>query len=81
MPAWEAVNTHVPVPTSVTELPETMQILDALLVEKVKAVRPLVELAVSVIGADPKLTGEDGAKLTVWFAVLMTTLALADALA
>ena len=61
-------------------MPVTVQIVFALLVLKVKAVRPLVAVAVSVIGEAPKDTGDVGAKITVWEAALMTTLALADAL-
>ena len=62
-------------------MPETVQILAALLVLKVKALRALDAVAVKVIGATPSKTGEAGAKVTVWAPGLMTTLAFADALA
>ena len=54
--------------------------VDTLLVLKVNIVRPLVALAISVIADTPRVTGEAGAKVTVW-AALMITLALAEALA
>ena len=38
----------------------------ALLVEKLKAVRPLEAVAVSVIGLTPNVTGEAGVKVTDW---------------
>ena len=43
----------------------TVQIVPALLVLKVKAARPLVAEAVSVIADTPKLTGVVGANVTV----------------
>ncbi|MBL0124923.1 MAG: hypothetical protein IPP88_20125 [Betaproteobacteria bacterium] len=43
----------------------TVQMLAALLVLKVNAVRPLEAVAVSVIGVTPKVTGEARAKVTV----------------
>ena len=61
-------------------MPATVQTLAALLVEKVNTVRPLVAVAVSVFGEAPKDTADAGAKITVWEAALMTTLALAEAL-
>ena len=62
-------------------MPETVQIVLALLVEKLNAVNPLEALAVSVIGPTPNTNGVAGAKVTVWLAALMTTFALAEALA
>ena len=47
-------------------MPVTVQILAALLVLKVKAVSPLEAAAVRVMGDAPKVTGEAGAKVTVW---------------
>ena len=47
-------------------LPITVQMLAALLVAKVKLVRPLVELAVSTTVAAPSVTDSVGAKVTVW---------------
>ena len=44
-------------------------------------VSPLDAVALSVTGAVPRLTGEAGVKVTVWLAPLMTTLAVAEALA
>ncbi len=61
-------------------LPDTVQMVLALLVENVNAVRPLLAVADSVMGDAPYVTGEDGANVTVWLAALITTLALADAL-
>ena len=61
-------------------MPVTVQTVAALLVEKVKAVRPLVAVAVRVMGEAPTTTGVEGANVTVWVAALMTTLALAEAL-
>ena len=43
-------------------MPETVQMLAALLVVKVKAVSPLEAVAVRVIGETPKVTGVAGAK-------------------
>ena len=68
LPAWLAVSAQVPTPTMVSWLPATVQMVPALLVEKVKAVRPLLAVAVKVIGATPKVTGEAGVKVTVWLA-------------
>jgi len=65
LPAWVAVNAQVPTPTTVSSLPATLQIVPALLVLKVKAVRPLDAVAVRVIGPTPKPTGVAGAKVTV----------------
>ena len=62
-------------------MPVTVQIVLADEVLKVKVVRPLDAVAVSVITDAPKMTGEAGAKVTVWLAGLMTTLALAWAAA
>ena len=61
-------------------MPLTVQMLAALLVVKVKVVRPLDAVAVRVMADAPKVTGVAGAKVTVWLAALMTTLALAEAL-
>ena len=61
-------------------MPETVQMLDALPVEKVKVVRLLDAVAVSMIADEPKVTGEAGANVTVCVAGLMTTLTLANAL-
>ena len=61
-------------------MPVTVQIVLTLLVLKVKAVRPLVAVAVNVIADAPKVTGVAGAKVTVCAAALMTTLALTEAL-
>ncbi len=61
-------------------LPDTVQMVLALLVENVNAVKPLLALAVSVMGDAPYVTGDDGAKVTVWLAASTTTLALFDAL-
>ena len=55
----------MPAPTMVKVLPDTVQMVLALLVENVNAVRPLLAVADSVIGDAPKLTGEDGANVTV----------------
>ena len=65
LPAWVAVNTQVPTPTTVSWLPATVQIAAALLVLKVKAVRPLDAVAVSVIAGAPTVTGVVGANVTV----------------
>jgi hypothetical protein len=65
LPACVAVKAQVPAPTRVRVLPDTVQMVPALLVLKVKLVRPLVELAVSGMDAAPRLTGDDGAKVTV----------------
>ncbi len=80
MPAWLAVNAQVPTPTMVKVLPDTVQMVLALLVENVNAVRPLLAVALKVMGDIPKFTGDEGANVTVWLAALITTLALADAL-
>ena len=40
----------------------------ALLVEKVKAVNPLVAVAVSVMAEAPTMTGDAGVNVTVWVA-------------
>ena len=61
-------------------MPVTVQTVAALLVEKVKAVNPLVAVAVSVMAEAPTMTGDAGVNVTVWVAALMTTLALAAAL-
>ena len=74
MPAWAAVSAQVPTPTMVRVLPDTVQMLARLLVEKVKAVRPLEAVADKVIGATPKTTGEAGVKVTVWVIGAMTRL-------
>ena len=71
----------MPGPTKVSVLPETVQTLAALLVLKVNTASPLDAVAVSVIGDTPNFTGVAGANVTVWLAALMTTLALAEALA
>ena len=81
LPAWLAVRAQVPPPTMVNVLPETVQMLAALLVLKVKVVKPLEAVAVRVIGETPNVTGVEGANVTVWLAGLMTTLALAEAAA
>ena len=53
-------------------MPVTVQIVFADAVLNVKAVKPLLVVAVSVIGAAPALTGEAGAKLVmVWLACAM----------
>jgi hypothetical protein len=46
-------------------LPETVQIVLALLVLKVKLVSPLLALAVRVMGETPTFTGLAGAKVMV----------------
>ena len=81
MPACVAVKAQVPAPVMVNVLPDTVQMLAALLVEKVNAVKPLVALADSAIGVEPNVTGVAGAKPTVWLAGVTTTLALREALA
>ena len=60
-------------------MPETVQMLDALLVLKVNAVKLLEAVAVSIIADTPNVIGEAGANVTVCVVGLMTTLALADA--
>ena len=62
-------------------MPVTVQMVLALLVLKVNAVKPLLAVAVNVIADAPKVTGVAGANVTVCAAALITTLALADALA
>ena len=47
-------------------LPDTVQMLAALLVLNVNVVRPLDAVAVRVIGDAPKVTGDVGLKVTVW---------------
>ena len=54
-------------------MPETVQMLAALLVEKVNVVSPLLAVAVSVIGEAPAVTGDAGAKVSVWVAVLIVS--------
>ena len=62
-------------------MPETVQMFAALLVENVKLVSPLDAVAVNVIGDALRPTGDTGTKVTVCMPWLMTTLALADAMA
>jgi len=81
LPAWLAVKAQVPPPTMVSVLPDTVQMVLALLVENVNAVKPLLAVALKVMGDAPNVTGDEGANVTVWLAALITTLALADALA
>ena len=52
----------------------------ALLVLKVKAVRPMEDVAFSVTGAALNAIGVTGLKVTVCVTALITTLALAEAL-
>ena len=66
LPACVAARAQVPPPTIVSWLPATVQILAALLVLNVNAVRPLLDVAVRVIDDAPKVTGEEGANVTVW---------------
>jgi len=66
LPDWVAVTAQVPTPTTVSWLPATVQIVPALLVLKVKAVRPLEAVAVKVLAGAPKVTGVVGANVTVW---------------
>ena len=61
-------------------MPETVQMLDALLVENVKLVKLLDAVAVNIIAVAPNVTGEAGANVTVCVAGLMTTFALDEAL-
>ena len=65
LPDWLAVNTQVPPPTMVSWLPATVQIVLALLVLKVKAVKPLEAVALKVLAGAPKVTGVVGANVTV----------------
>ena len=62
-------------------MPDTVQMLAALLVVKVNDVSPLDAVAVRVTGATPSTTGVAGAKLMVWLAKLIVTMAFVDALA
>ena len=57
---------QVPTPTIVSWFPVTVQMLAALLVLKVKVVRPLEAVAASVIGDTPTVTGDAGVNVTVW---------------
>ena len=65
LPACVAVTVQVPAPTMVRVLPDTVQMLAAVLVEKVKLVRPLVELALSVMGEAPNVIGVRSPKVTI----------------
>ncbi len=49
----------------VSVLPDTVQMVLALLVENVNAVKPLLAVALKVMGDAPNVTGEDGVKVTV----------------
>ena len=62
-------------------MPETVQMLAALLVLNVNDVSPLDDVAVRVTGAKPSTTGVAGAKLIVWLARLIVTMAFVEALA
>ncbi len=75
-----AVNAQLPEPTMVSRLPATVQMVGADVVANVNAVKPLLAVAVNVIGVTPKTTGVAGANVTVWLAALTTTVALAEAL-
>ena len=55
-------------------MPDTVQMVLALLVLNVNAVRPLLAIAVRVIGVTPNVTGDAGAKVTVWLARTGVTL-------
>ena len=79
LPGWVAVNAQLPVPTMVSELPLTVH-TNGVVVANVNAVKPLLAVAVRVIGLTPNTTGVAGAKVTVWLAAFTTTVALADAL-
>ena len=75
------MSAQVPIPTVVSWEPETVQMLASLLVLKVNAVRPLDAVADNVIGDTLTPTGEIGVKVTIWLPWLMTTFALAEAMA
>ncbi len=79
LPACVAVSAQLPEPTMVNVLPTTVH-SNGVVLANVNAVKPLVAVAVRVIGATPKTTGVAGANVTVCAAALTTTVALADAL-
>ena len=55
-------------------LPLTVHTVFGEVVAKMNVVSPLVAVAVSVIGATPNVTGEEGANVTVCVAELIRTL-------
>ena len=69
----------MPVPTMVNVATLTVH-TNGVVLAKVNAVKPLLAVAVSVIGKTPNTTGVAGAKVTVWLAAFTTMVAGADAL-
>ena len=79
LPACVAVSAQLPAPTMVNVLLATVH-TSGVVLANVNAVKPLVAVAVSAMGATPKITGVAGANVTVWLAAFTTMVAGADAL-